>query len=149
MQALLTDQLQGQFNVNAAKNSTEWTVRQPADGSAQPYNIWLKSLEKASELSVEFLDSDFIGPQVGDELINQGGLAMIASLVAIMLYLAVRFEWRLAVGSIAALFHDVLVVLGVFAAFKLEFKFVYKSRSSIGCGFNFRAHINQGFACVT
>ncbi|NQZ08000.1 MAG: protein translocase subunit SecF [Algicola sp.] len=121
MQDLLADGLIGQFDVKSAKNSTEWTVRQAADEKKQHYKQWLDNISQAGEIGVKFLDSDFIGPAVGDELINQGGLALIASLVAIMLYLAFRFEWRLAAGSIAALFHDVTVVLGVFAVFGLEF----------------------------
>lgn len=121
MHELLTDSLIGQFDVSSAKNSTEWTVRQAAAEKKQHYKQWLDKIHQAGEVGVKFLDSDFIGPAVGEELINQGGLAMIASLVAILLYLAMRFEWRLAAGSIAALFHDVVVVLGVFAAFNLEF----------------------------
>lgn len=121
MRDLLAPIMQGPFSLSNANNATEWTIRQPVNANAGHYKIWLDQLALAATFDVSFLDSDFIGPQVGDELINQGGLAMITSLVAIMLYLAVRFEWRLAVGSIAALFHDVLVVLGIFALFGLEF----------------------------
>ena len=121
MQQLLGDQLEEGFSVTGSNNNTEWQVRQSADGGQKPHGEWLKAMQHATEYAVEFLDSDYVFPAVGDELINQGGLAMMAALIAIMLYLAMRFEWRLAMGAIAALFHDVLVVMGVFALTGLEF----------------------------
>lgn len=66
-------------------------------------------------------DSDYIGTQIGEELVNQGGLAMLTALIIIMLYLSTRFEWRFALGSIIALFHDVVFVFGLFAWSQLEF----------------------------
>lgn len=64
---------------------------------------------------------EFVGPQVGKELTEQGGLAMLIALGAILLYVALRFEYRFALGSVAALAHDVLIVLGFFALFQFEF----------------------------
>ncbi len=64
---------------------------------------------------------EFVGPQVGQELVNDGGLALILVSIGIMLYLAVRFEWRFAVGAIIATIHDVLIILGCFAFFQWEF----------------------------
>ena len=64
---------------------------------------------------------EFVGPQVGDELTNQGGLAMLYALFGILAYVAFRFEWRFAVGSVAALVHDVVITVGVFSVFQLEF----------------------------
>ena len=64
---------------------------------------------------------EFVGPQVGDELTNQGGLAMIYALIGILLYVAWRFEWRFAVGSVVALVHDVIITVGLFSLFQLEF----------------------------
>ncbi|MEJ2310288.1 MAG: protein translocase subunit SecD [Gammaproteobacteria bacterium] len=58
---------------------------------------------------------EFVGPQVGDELTEKGGLAMLYSLIAILIYVALRFEWRFAVGSIIALVHDVVFTVGLFA----------------------------------
>ncbi|MFT4926981.1 MAG: preprotein translocase subunit SecF [Phenylobacterium sp.] len=121
MHDLLDPIMQGAFNLGSANNGSEWMIQQPATLATQHYKEWLDALAQSAHFEVNFMDSNFIGPQVGDELIDQGGLAMLASLVAIMLYLAARFEWRLAVGSIIALFHDVLVVLGIFALFGLEF----------------------------
>jgi len=64
---------------------------------------------------------EFVGPQVGDELTNDGGLAMIYALIGILIYVALRFEYRFSVGSVAALIHDVIITLGVFSLFQLEF----------------------------
>ncbi|MFP3686387.1 protein translocase subunit SecF, partial [Bacillus sp. SIMBA_026] len=63
----------------------------------------------------------FVGPNVGDEFIEQGGLAMLTALICILLYIAMRFEWRLAVGAVAALAHDVILTLGLFSVLQLEF----------------------------
>ncbi|GMT40877.1 MAG: protein-export membrane protein SecF [bacterium] len=64
---------------------------------------------------------EFVGPQVGDELANQGGLAMLYALFGILAYVAFRFEWRFAVGSVIALVHDVTITIGVFSLFQMEF----------------------------
>ena len=70
---------------------------------------------------VQILNSSIVGSQVGQELAEQGGLALLISMLCIMTYLSYRFEWRLASGALFALVHDVLFVLGVFAALQLEF----------------------------
>ncbi|MCL1077005.1 protein translocase subunit SecF [Parashewanella spongiae] len=64
---------------------------------------------------------EFVGPQVGKELTEQGGLAVLVALICILVYVSFRFEWRLAAGSVAALGHDVIVTLGVFSVLQLEF----------------------------
>ncbi|HAD49669.1 MAG: protein translocase subunit SecF, partial [Idiomarinaceae bacterium] len=64
---------------------------------------------------------EFVGPNVGDEFIEQGGLAMLTALICILIYIALRFEWRLAVGAVAALAHDVILTLGLFSFLQLEF----------------------------
>ena len=64
---------------------------------------------------------EFVGPQVGEELTEQGGLAMLFALVLIFAYVVLRFQWRYAVGSIAALVHDVILTVGVFAVFQWPF----------------------------
>lgn len=64
---------------------------------------------------------EFVGPSVGDELKEQGGLAMLTALICILVYVAFRFEWRFALGSILALAHDVLITLGLFSLIGKEF----------------------------
>ena len=65
--------------------------------------------------------AEFVGPQVGQELVEQGGLAALGALAGILIYVMFRFEWRLAVGTIAATVHDVLFTIGWFALFQIEF----------------------------
>lgn len=64
---------------------------------------------------------DFVGPQVGKELAGKGALAILVSLIATMIYIALRFEYRLAVSSAVALIHDPVLILGVFSLFHIEF----------------------------
>ena len=64
---------------------------------------------------------EFVGPSVGDELREQGGLAMLTALICILIYVALRFEWRFALGSVSALAHDVIITLGLFSVLGIEF----------------------------
>jgi len=73
------------------------------------------------DCAVQMRRVEFVGPQVGDELAEQGGLAMLYALFGILIYVTWRFEWRFAVGSVVALIHDVIITVGVFSLFQLEF----------------------------
>lgn len=64
---------------------------------------------------------DFVGPKVGEELSSQGGMATLITLLSVLVYVALRFEWRFALGAVAALIHDVIVTLGLFSIFRFEF----------------------------
>jgi preprotein translocase subunit SecF len=64
---------------------------------------------------------EFVGPKVGEELTNDGGLAMLYALIGILIYVAFRFEYRFALGSISALIHDVIITLGIFSLLQIEF----------------------------
>lgn len=64
---------------------------------------------------------EFVGPQVGSELIEDGSLAMLYALIGILIYVTLRFEWRLALGTIAATVHDVVFTIGFFSLFQIEF----------------------------
>lgn len=81
----------------------------------------LRTLRQGSDDEVESRRVEFVGPQVGEELTEQGGLAMIYALFGILIYVSLRFEKRFAVGAVAALVHDVIIVLGVFSVLQLEF----------------------------
>ncbi len=71
--------------------------------------------------SVEKRRVEFVGPQVGDELTEQGGLAVLYSLIGILIYVALRFEYRFSVGAVVALVHDVTITLGLFSLLQVEF----------------------------
>ena len=81
----------------------------------------LQVLQEASPSSVELRRIEFVGPQVGDELREQGGLAMLLALGLVMLYIAFRFQFKFAVGAVVALVHDVLITLGFFSIIGMEF----------------------------
>jgi len=76
---------------------------------------------RADNDDVQMRRQEFVGPQVGDELRDDGGLAMIIALACILVYVMARFEYRFALGSIAALIHDVLITVGCFALFQWDF----------------------------
>ena len=78
-------------------------------------------LSNAVDGMVELRRVEFVGPQVGEELTEDGALAVLVALMAILVYVALRFEWRFAVGSVIALVHDVVFTVGLFALLQIEF----------------------------
>ena len=76
---------------------------------------------QASENSVTLKSSEYISAQVGEELTEQGGLAMIFALIMIMIYIVFRFQWKFSIGAVLALIHDVIITLGIFSIFQLTF----------------------------
>ena len=78
-------------------------------------------LEASSETDIDVRRVDFVGPQVGEELTEDGGLAVLYALIAILVYVAFRFEYRFSLGAVAALVHDVVITLGVFSVLQLDF----------------------------
>jgi preprotein translocase subunit SecF len=76
---------------------------------------------KEGSSNVEMQRIEFVGPNVGEELTEQGGLAMLVALLCILMYVAMRFEYRFALGSVGALAHDVILTLGLFSVLQLEF----------------------------
>ena len=104
-------------------SSREVTVRlQPIENmkNEEVGNKVKASLESLNA-EVEMRRIEFVGPSVGQELTEQGGLAMLVALICIMIYVAIRFEWKFSVGSVAALAHDVTITLGAFSILGLEF----------------------------
>jgi len=90
--------------------------------SAQVSTAILNALHQGSGGNgVEQRRVEFVGPQVGDELANDGGLALLVALFGIFIYIMIRFEWRFAVGAIVATLHDVIVTVGLFSVTGLEF----------------------------
>ncbi len=79
------------------------------------------ALLKSGGRELEMRRVEFVGPQVGDELIEQGGLAMLYTLIGILIYVGLRFEYRFAMGAVLALAHDTVITIGVFSVLGLEF----------------------------
>jgi preprotein translocase subunit SecF len=84
-------------------------------------NDVLSALRAESDSKVTMRRIEFVGPAVGDELAEDGGLAMLVALIFIMIYVSLRFEWKFALGSVAALAHDVIITLGFFSLIGMEF----------------------------
>jgi preprotein translocase subunit SecF len=97
-------------------------IRLPATSSADAAelsNQVIDALESTGELSMRRVE--FVGPQVGEELRDDGGLAVLYALFGILIYVALRFEYRFSLGSVAALIHDVIITIGFFSVVQASF----------------------------
>lgn len=81
----------------------------------------VSTLREAADGAVHMREIGYVGPQVGEELREQGGLALLIALVGVMAYVAVRFQFKFSVGAVVALIHDVIIILGLFAFFQWDF----------------------------
>jgi len=81
----------------------------------------IASLREASDEPVELRRSEFVGPAVGQELTNQGGIGLMTALGVVLLYVAFRFQLKFAIGAVVALFHDVVITLGIFSIARWDF----------------------------
>lgn len=106
-------------------------------GSSEEVLLRLKPMENINqqELGQQILDAanasqpapgemrrvEFVGPQVGDELLDDGGLALLFAFIGVMIYVSIRFEWKFSVGAVLALIHDSVITLGFFSVFHWEF----------------------------
>ncbi|WP_374288890.1 protein translocase subunit SecF [Pseudomonas fluvialis] len=100
--------------------TTDVLVRMPGD-DPELGNRVAQALEKASSDAFVVKRVEFVGPAVGEELRDQGGIAMLLALAGILVYVAFRFQWKFSLGAILSLVHDVIMVLGVFALFQIPF----------------------------
>ncbi|MEM9530114.1 MAG: protein translocase subunit SecF [Pseudomonadota bacterium] len=89
--------------------------------SAEVSNQVVETLEAASGEELDLRRVEFVGPQVGEELAEKGGLAMIYALIGILLYIIFRFQWKFSVGAVLALVHDVVIVVGIFSILQVGF----------------------------
>jgi len=96
-------------------------IRLPHGYSDQEGTELLNKLQATFTGNVELRRIEFVGPQVGDELREQGGLAMLLALGLVMLYIAFRFQLKFAIGAVVALIHDVIITLGFFSFTRMEF----------------------------
>ncbi len=96
-------------------------VRLPQSFSDEAGAELVETLHQAAGTDVTLRRLEYVGPQVGEELREQGGLAMLLALGVVMLYVAVRFQFKFSVGAVVALIHDVVITLGVFSFLRLDF----------------------------
>ena len=104
---------------------TEIVVRIPPrdeeESSADLSTLVLEALQRDYAGVIDMRRVEFVGPQVGDELTEQGILAVVYALIGIFLYVMMRFQWRFSVGAVAALVHDVIITMGVISLLAVEF----------------------------
>lgn len=84
-------------------------------------NQVVETLQAQTNVALDVKRVEFVGPQVGEELAEDGGLAMIYALFGILIYVALRFEYRFAISSVIALIHDVVITVGFFSLFQIQF----------------------------
>ena len=105
--------------------ATDIVVRIPPrdedESDATLSTVVLGALQQDVEGDVIMRRVEFVGPQVGEELTEQGILAVVYALIGIFLYVMFRFQWRFSVGAVAALIHDVLISMGILSALQIEF----------------------------
>ncbi|AYC31942.1 protein translocase subunit SecF [Pseudomonas cavernae] len=101
--------------------TTDLLVRMPGDDPQLGNQVSEALRQAASGNPAQVKRVEFVGPQVGEELRDQGGLGMLLALGGILLYLAFRFQWKFAVGAIVSLIHDVVVAVGIISYFQITF----------------------------
>ena len=92
-----------------------------AEQAAQVGESLAAMLQQETQSQVMLLGSDYVSAKVGEELAEQGGLGMLVALGIIMVYIAVRFQFKFSVGAVVALAHDLIITLGIFSVFQMEF----------------------------
>ncbi|AUD61445.1 preprotein translocase subunit SecF [Shewanella sp. Pdp11] len=123
LQPLLNAAYQQEVSVISASEPGRWVLRYGDIKSAdtEQSNVDIQQTLAPLNSEVQVLNSSVVGPQIGQELAEQGGLALLVAMLCILGYLSYRFEWRLASGALFALVHDVVFVLAFFALTQMEF----------------------------
>jgi preprotein translocase subunit SecF len=106
--------------VNFGSNSDVLIKVADKNGNSQIGDVVFKFLQ-AADPAIELKRIEFVGPQIGTELRDQGGLGMLVALGMILLYVAFRFQYKFALGAVAALAHDVVIIFGLFSLFSWDF----------------------------
>jgi len=111
----------GDFNVKKFGNENDFLIKiEKKDTSTNAIEIVKKELTSAIGGSFNFRRVENVGPKVSSELLKSGIIAIVLSLAAMLFYIWIRFEWQFSLGAILALFHDVIITLGLFSLFNLE-----------------------------
>ena len=111
----------GDFNVKKFGNENDFLIKiEKKDTSANAIEVIKKDLSSSLGGSFNFRRVENVGPKVSSELLKSGIIAIALSLAAMLFYIWIRFEWQFSLGAILALFHDVIITLGLFSLFSLE-----------------------------
>lgn len=96
-------------------------VRLPQANNSQLGDELLEALKSDYDGEIDLQRIEFVGPQVGEELREQGGLGLLVALICVMIYVTFRFQFKFSIGAVVALIHDVLITLGIFSLLRLDF----------------------------
>ena len=107
------------FQVNYFGSNRDISIKVPAGDNSIDEDVLIQNLKQ--DFDFEVRRQEFVGPQVGSELRDQGGLGLLAALAVMMVYIMFRFQYKFALGALLALVHDVVIVLGFFSFFSLDF----------------------------
>lgn len=107
------------FQVNYFGSNKDISIKVPGGETSIDESLLIQNLKQYFDFDVR--RQEFVGPQVGSELRDQGGLGLLAALAVMMVYIMFRFQYKFALGALLALIHDVLIVLGFFSFFSLDF----------------------------
>ena len=107
------------FQVNYFGSNKDISIKVPGGETSIDESLLIQNLKQYFDFEVR--RQEFVGPQVGSELRDQGGLGLLAALAVMMVYIMFRFQYKFALGALLALIHDVLIVLGFFSFFSLDF----------------------------
>jgi len=111
----------GDFNIKKFGNENDFLIKiEKKDTSANAIEVIKKDLTSSLGGSFDFRRVENVGPKVSSELLKSGIIAIALSLAAMLFYIWIRFEWQFSLGAILALFHDVIITLGLFSLFSLE-----------------------------
>ena len=116
---ILDSKLEDDFQVSYFGSEEDILIKIPGGSENNLSDEIVSTL--ANEFQFDLRRKDFIGPQIGEELRDQGGLGLLAALLVMMVYIMFRFQFKFAIGALLALIHDVLIVLGVFSIFYIGF----------------------------
>lgn len=109
----------GKVDISANGTNTHVAIEHPLE---KIYSQYLQGkIAEATQAKIEVRSSEEVGPQIGEELFNSGGLGILCAFALVFLYVAVQFQWKFSVGAIVSLIHDTVVTLGVFALFQWDF----------------------------
>jgi len=109
----------GKINMTAKGTDTNVAIEKSLESI---YSKYLQAkIAEATQATIQVRSSEEVGPQIGAELFNKGGIGMLAAFALVFLYVAVQFQWKFSVGAIVSLIHDTIVTLGAFSLFQWDF----------------------------
>lgn len=109
----------GKVDISSKGTDTVVAIEHPLEAVFSRY--LQNKISEATQAKIEVRSSEEVGPQIGAELFNKGGLGMLAAFALVFLYVAIQFQWKFSVGAIVSLIHDTIVTLGAFSLFQWDF----------------------------